>query len=619
MCGVVGYLGGAVSETIALKMSEAIAHRGPDDSGVWIDQSVGVVLAHRRLSVVDLSAAGAQPMISASDRFVIVYNGEIYNHLELRASLPINWRGHSDTETLIEAIAAWGVETTLQKCVGMFAFALWDRAEKALFLARDRFGEKPLYYGFANGVFMFASELKALRAHPDFDATIDRDALAMFVRCGYINAPYSIYKAIKKLRQGFFLTLKNGELNEKQYWNALDAAIKTPREDLGDAEAIDTLDFLLRRSIKSQMIADVPLGAFLSGGVDSSAVVALMQAQSSRPVKTFTIGFDETEYNEAPHALSVANHLKTDHTELYLTGADALAVIEKLPELYDEPFGDSSQIPTFLVAQMTRRHVTVALSGDGGDELFLGYDRYFLAERIAKKIGWLPAIFRAALAKPFSTLGRFGRVGDRLSNIAKIASFKNEEELYLYLLSSFKNPNEIALGANEPPQISAKAISDLSRKVRYLDQVDYLSGDILVKVDRAAMGVSLETRAPMLDHRLAEFAWSLPRRLLAREGKSKWLLRQVLYRYVPKEIIDRPKMGFGAPIDRWLREDLRDWADDLLSVDRLKCEGFFNPDPIARMWQEHRSGDRRWHYYLWNILQFQLWLNYIKTNKGDKR
>ncbi|MDR1452314.1 MAG: asparagine synthase (glutamine-hydrolyzing) [Helicobacteraceae bacterium] len=612
MCGIAGYVGGVVSENIARKMSDAIISRGPDDSGVWIDQAGGAALAHRRLSVVDLSDAGKQPTISANDRFVVVYNGEIYNHLDLRASLEANWRGHSDTETLIEAIAAWGVEDALKKCVGMFAFALWDRAEKTLTLARDRFGEKPLYYGFAGETFLFGSELKALRAHPSFNGAINRDALALFVRRGYINAPHSIYKGIKKLRPARYLTLKNGGLSEKEYWNVLEIAAKPPKDDYGDAEAIDDLDFMLRRSIKAQMVADVPLGAFLSGGIDSSAVVSLMQAQSSRPVKTFAIGFDSQEYNEAAHALLVAKRLQTDHTELYLTGADALAVVPKLPALYDEPFGDSSQIPTYLVAEMTRRHVTVALSGDGGDELFLGYDRYFLAERIRKKIGWIPAVLRAILKKPLLASRRFGKIGDRLSKLSEIVAFKNDEELYLYLTSSFKRPSEIALGASEPPPIGAAAIGDFCRKMRYLDQVDYLSGDILVKVDRAAMGVSLETRAPMLDHRLAEFAWSLPRRFLERDGKSKWLLRQVLYRYVPKEIIDRPKMGFGAPIDLWLREELKDWADDLLNVDRLKREGFFNPAPIAQKWREHRSGERRWHYYLWNILQFQSWLDSVK-------
>jgi asparagine synthase (glutamine-hydrolysing) len=610
MCGIAGCLGGNVSTEIAERMSEAIRHRGPDASGVWIDRNDGVALAHRRLSVVDLSDAGKQPMISADGRYIIVYNGEIYNHLELRASLKANWRGHSDTETLIEAIATFGLEAALKRCVGMFAFALWDRAEKTLTLARDRFGEKPLYYGFAGKSFLFASELKALKAHPNFDGAIDRDALALFVRRGYINAPYCIYKGFSKLRPGCFLMLKNGELRQSEYWSVLDAAVKPPREGLSDAEAIDELDFLLRRSIKGQMIADVPLGAFLSGGIDSSAVVALMQAESSRPVKTFSIGFESPEYNEAPHALAVANALQTDHTEIYLSGADALAVVPKLPALYDEPFADSSQIPTFLVARMTRRYVTVALSGDGGDELFLGYDRYFLAERISKKIGWLPSFARAAAAKLCAPLGRFGKIGDHLSKLSEILAFKDVEELYLYLTSAFKRPNEIVLGADEPPPISAAAIGDLSRKVRYLDQIEYLPGDILVKVDRAAMGVSLETRAPMLDHRLAEFAWSLPRRFLTRAGKSKWLLKQVLYRYVPRAIVDRPKMGFGAPVDWWLKADLKAWADDLLNAGRLKREGFFNPAPIAQKWREHLSGERRWHYYLWNILQFQAWLEY---------
>ncbi|MDR1910762.1 MAG: asparagine synthase (glutamine-hydrolyzing) [Helicobacteraceae bacterium] len=607
MCGIIGYLGGVVSEEIAAKMSEAIGHRGPDDSGVWIDANDGVALAHRRLSIVDLSEAGKQPMISANERFVIVYNGEIYNHLELRRALTANWRGHSDTETLLESIAARGVEETLKKSVGMFAFALWDRAEKTLTLARDCFGEKPLYYGWAHKTFLFASELKAMRAHPDFDGSIDRDALALFVRRGYVNAPYSIYKGIKKLRPARYITFKNGAIEEREYWSLSNLARGQTLENLSDTEAIDNLEFLLRRSIKAQMVADVPLGAFLSGGIDSSAVVALMQSESSRPVKTFTIGFEEPRYNEAPYALSVAKRLGADHTELYLTGADALAVVPKLPSLYDEPFGDSSQIPTYLIAEMTRRQVTVALSGDGGDEMFLGYDRYFLAEKIMKKIGFLPRFSRLFLAKIFSRLGNCGKIGDRLSKLSEIIDFEDEEKLYLWLTSGFKNPNAIVLGANEPPPISAEGIGAYCRKMRYIDQSDYLPGDILVKVDRAAMGVSLETRAPFLDRRLAEFAWSLPRRFLRRGGKGKWLLRQVLYRYLPASLVDRPKMGFGAPIDVWLRGDLRDWADDLLSVYRLEREGFFNSEPIVSKWNEHRSGKRNWHYYLWNILMFQAW------------
>ncbi|OGQ87749.1 MAG: asparagine synthase (glutamine-hydrolyzing) [Deltaproteobacteria bacterium RIFOXYD12_FULL_56_24] len=659
MCGIAGYWGGmerATALELVARMANVIAHRGPDDAGVWVDDATGLALAHRRLSILDLSPAGHQPMVSASGRYVIAFNGEIYNHLDLREalekralspSLPLTlalspegrgeygWRGHSDTETLLAAIAAWGVEETLKQCVGMFAFALWDRETRNLTLARDRLGEKPLYYGWQGENFLFGSELKALREHPAFRGEIDRDALALYMRHNCIPAPYSIHQGIYKLPPGTWLTLGQGErdVRPRSYWSAREVAENGQRNLFSgsEAEAQKALDSVLRQAVAGQMLADVPLGAFLSGGVDSSTVVALMQALSDRPAKTFTIGFHEAGYNEAEHAQAVARHLGTEHTELYVTSEQAMAIIPKLPSLYDEPFADSSQIPTFLVSELARRHVTVSLSGEGGDELFGGYNRYFWAKNIWRRVGWLPQSMRAALAGVLTTLPpsawngvfkglarflpagwRYANPGDKLHKLAEILAVRTPEEIYLGLVSHWKHPAEVVHSACEPVTVLTDparwaALPDLENRMMYLDQMTYLPDDILAKVDRAAMGVSLETRVPLLDHRVVEFAWSLPLSLKIRDGQGKWLLRQVLYNYVPKEMIERPKMGFGIPLDVWLRGPLKDWAETLLDETRLRNEGFFEPLAIRQKWAEHLAGRRNWSYYLWDVLMFQAW------------
>jgi asparagine synthase (glutamine-hydrolysing) len=649
MCGVAGFWqpGGFASpdaQAMAVAMAQRVSHRGPDDAGVWGDGEAGIALAHRRLAILDLSPAGRQPMLSAGGRYVVVFNGEIYNHLALRRKLETNahWRGHSDTETLLAGFEAWGVEATLKQAVGMFAFALWDRGERALYLARDRMGEKPLYHGWQNGVFLFGSELKALKGYPSFKAEIDRGALALLLRHNYIPAPYSIYKDIRKLPPGTLLKLKVGDGQLAQgslpdpvpYWSLSAVAEAGQREPFpgGDAEAISALEARLKESVGLQMVADVPLGAFLSGGVDSSTVVALMQAQSSRPVRTFTIGFNEAGYNEAEHAKAVARHLGTDHTELYVTPREAMDVIPRMPALYDEPFSDPSQIPTFLISQLARQHVTVSLSGDAGDELFWGYDRYFLAAKLWYRLRLLPKPARSALADVLTRLspgswdavfGSFSRLipaawsytnpGDKLHKLAEILAARTPDEIYLGLLSHWKRPETVVVGGTEPPTALTEharrsILPDFESRMMYLDALSYLPDDILVKVDRAAMGVSLETRVPLLDHRVVEFAWRLPLSMKIRDGQGKWILRQVLYRHVPKALIERPKMGFGVPIDSWLRGPLRDWAESLLDESRIEREGFFRPGPIRRKWAEHLSGIRNWQYYLWDVLMFQAWL-----------
>jgi len=646
MCGIVGLLGACRGSTqdlehLARRMSESIRHRGPDASGVWCDSDAGIAFGHRRLSILDLSPAGHQPMRSACGRYTMVFNGEIYNHSELRRELERSgetqaWRGHSDTETLLAAVAAWGMEPALKKFVGMFAFALWDRQARTLTLARDRLGEKPLYYGWQGETFLFGSELKALKAHPSFHAEIDRQALALFLRHNYVPAPYSIYRNIFKLLPGTYFSLRAGEreVEPKVYWSARLVAEAGQREPFAGTEenAAEELRRLLSRSIAGQMIADVPLGAFLSGGLDSSTIVALMQAQSSRAVKTFTIGFLNEGYNEAEQAKAVARHLGTDHTEVYVTPQEAMAVIPRLPVLYDEPFADSSQIPTFLVAQLARHHVTVSLSGDGGDELFGGYNRYCWATNIWRSVGCLPRSLRMALAGVltilppqawnvvFQGLGRllpvgwrYANPGDKLHKLAEVLPVRSQEEMYRNLVSLWKQPGKVVIGGNEHPFLLSDAanqadLQDFSHRMMYLDLVSYLPDDILVKVDRAAMGGSLETRVPFLDHRLVEFAWRLPLSMKIRNGQGKWILRQVLYKQVPKDLVERPKMGFGIPLDVWLRGPLREWAEALLAEDRLWREGFFNPAPIREKWTEHLSGRRNWSYLLWSVLMFQAWL-----------
>lgn len=645
MCGVTGFWqpGGfhaGDATAMAVAMARRITHRGPDDAGAWVDAQAGIALAHRRLAIVDLSAAGHQPMVSASSRYMLVYNGEIYNHAELRATLDtgtaLNWRGHSDTETLLAGFEAWGIEATLQKAVGMFALALWDKHERALYLARDRLGEKPLYYGWQGETLLFGSELKALKAHPSFQGEIDRGAVALMLRHNYIPAPYSIYRGIRKLPPGTYLKLVAGRKDAEPvpYWSLREVARQGQAQPFSGSEqdAVLALETRLREAVGLQMVADVPLGAFLSGGIDSSTIVALMQAQSSRPVKTFTIGFHEQGYDEAGHAAAVARHLGTDHTELYVTPEQALAVIPRLPALYDEPFSDPSQIPTFLVSQLARQQVTVSLSGDAGDELFGGYERYFWAGSIQRKLGRIPMPLRRVAAQALRALSpqawtrmygpvsgilpsrmRMAQPGDKAHRLADIMMAGSPEEIYRDLVSHWKHPDGIVVGAAEPATVltdraSWPAQQDFEQRMMYIDAMSYLPDDILAKVDRAAMGVALETRVPFLDHRVVELAWQLPTSMKIRDGQGKWILKQVLHKYLPKELFERPKMGFGVPIDSWLRGPLREWAESLLDEGRLAREGFFNPAPIRQKWREHLSGERNWQYQLWDVLMFQVWL-----------
>ena len=618
-------------------MVASIRYRGPDDSGVWCDERVGVGLGHARLSILDLSPEGHQPMVSFSGRYVLSYNGEVYNFAELRSELGVagvKFRGHSDTEVILAAFEEWGVEKAVKRFVGMFAFALWDRVERQLTLARDRLGEKPLYYGWCGESFLFGSEVKALCSHPSWRGAINRAVLASYMRYGYVPLPHSIYLGICKLLPGTWLQISSDDRPGRMpvpitYWSAREVAMQEPVTNLSDAAATDALDSLLRQAVSRQMIADVPLGAFLSGGIDSSTVVALMQCQSSRPVRTFSIGFSESDYDEARYAKLVAAQLGTDHTELYLSAEEALSVIPRLPEIYDEPFGDSSQIPTHLVAALARKHVTVALSGDGGDELFGGYNRYFWGRSIWNRIGTVPQGVRHGVGRMMTALSpaawdRVGKLlprglrqptlGDRIHKLASVIDVDGPDELYRRLVSQHREPGSLIVGANESPiwadaEAAAFTRSDFTERMMFHDLVGYLTDDILTKVDRAAMAVSLETRVPMLDHHLVEFAWRLPLAMKIRDGQGKWLLRQVLDRYVPRELIDRPKQGFGIPLDTWLRGPLREWAEELLDEHRLRREGYFHPAPIREKWNEHLSGRRNWQYWLWNVLMFQAWLS----------
>ena len=653
MCGIAGFwTSGGLDESaraVLGRMTGAIRHRGPDDTGCWLDERLGLALGHRRLSVIDVSPDGHQPMGSHDGRYIIVFNGEIYNFQDLRADLEAHgtcFRSHSDTEVMLEAMERWGVTEAVRRFAGMFAFAVVDRLEHRLHLVRDRLGEKPLYYGWMGGALLFGSELKALRQHPAWTGEIDRSALALFLRHCYIPAPYSIYRGIRKVLPGTVLTFQLGgprsEPTETVYWSAREAAEGGAADAWsgGEAELIEELDRLLRKTIRREMIADVPLGAFLSGGVDSSLVVALMQAESTRPVRTFTIGFDEPEYNEAQHAKAVARHLGTDHTELYVRPAEALAVVPRLPELYDEPFGDSSQIPTFLVSQLARRHVTVSLSGDGGDELFGGYDRYVLAQRVWSLLRMVPSGVRRAVASGIRSIapGRWDSAlrltgltqrprvsrrvtGDRLHKVARVLSLETQEAMYRDFMSHWREPTTLTGGVEPPTGLTDPTrwaeVDGLLARMMYMDLVMYLPDDILVKVDRASMAVSLESRAPFLDHGVVEFAWRVPPRLRMRNGRGKWPLRQLLGRYVPDALVDRPKMGFGVPIDHWLRGPLKDWAAALLDQARLKRENYFDPSPIARKWAEHQDGSRNWHYLLWDVLMFQAWLEAQTSQKAE--
>jgi asparagine synthase (glutamine-hydrolysing) len=643
-------------EAVAKRMADAITHRGPDDAGTWADADAGIAFGHRRLSIVDLSPAGHQPMVSGGGRYVIAFNGEIYNHLSLRDELQSvgaapAWRGHSDTETLLAGFEAWGIEATLQKTVGMFAIALWDRQDQVLTLARDRFGEKPLYYGWAGqgeaAAFVFGSELKALRAYPGFANPVCREALAQYMRFMYVPAPRSIYEGIYKLEPGCLLTVRGvppaaapaqplrsgstwGSVAVQRWWSlacVVEAGARNPMTD--EKEAIGALEAQLQEAVRLQSLADVPLGAFLSGGVDSSAIVALMQQQSTQAVKTFTVGFEESGFDESPHARAVAQHLGTEHTALFVTAAEAQAVIPHMPAMYDEPFADSSQIPTHLVCKAARQQVTVALSGDAGDELLGGYNRYFWGPRIWNRLAWLPYPARQALGKvltqvPATRGGALGRTlgvvrpGEKLHKLGRaVRGVRNLDDLYMNLVSEWQDPAAVVKGLGGPVQEPASSLADPlpaagadagPLRMMFRDSMTYLPDDILCKVDRAAMATSLETRVPFLDHRVAELAWRLPLHMKIRGNQGKWALRQVLYRHVPRELIERPKAGFSIPVGQWLRGPLRDWAESLLDAQRLQAEGFFHPTPIRARWAEHLAGQRDHTTSLWAVLMFQAWL-----------
>lgn len=647
VCGIAGIWTRAPGRDLSKSVTEmlgALVHRGPDGSGVWSDPNNGLALGHRRLSIIDVSEAGAQPFVSPCGRYTLSYNGEIYNFEEIRRALQDDglqwqWKGHSDTEVFLAAIYFWGIERTLEQISGMFAFALWDAKSQSLFLGRDRLGEKPLYYGMVEKDFLFASELRAFYKHPDWNGEIDRGSLSLLMRHNYVPAPHSIFEGVSKLPPGCFAILKGpSSVPElRAYWSAKSVVSEghtIPFEGSPEA-AVDKLEQVLMQAIEAQMVSDVPLGAFLSGGIDSSTVVSLMQSSSEMPVRTFSIGFDEKGYNEAEHARAVANHLGTDHTELYVSARDAMKVVPNIPSVYSEPFSDSSQIPTFLVCELARRSVTVSLSGDGGDELFSGYTRYGLSKQLWSRLSRMPFPLRKAIARLLFSMPeeridraasfimralpdrlRFAHPGQKARKLAGILTLDSPEAMYLRLVSHWQSPSEMVLGAQEHQTAltdpgNQDVMPDLVRQMMFLDMVSYLPDDILTKVDRAAMAVSLETRVPMLDPKVVSFAASLPMSILRRDGQGKWPLRQLLYRHVPSTLVDRPKMGFGVPLGNWLRGGLREWADALLSKEKLS-HGYFDNELILHHWRAHLTEGTDHSYLLWDVLMFQAWLQEYK-------
>jgi asparagine synthase (glutamine-hydrolysing) len=649
MCGITGFLSTEINEnkypSLLSKMSKKIAHRGPNDSGHWfsIDDKIG--LAHRRLSILDISKAGAQPMHSHSNRYVIVYNGEIYNHLSIRKEIfdynKFNgWTGTSDTETLLKGFELWGIEKMLQKCTGMFAIAVWDKKNKCLNLARDRIGEKPLYYGWQGKSFIFGSELKAFYPHPDFKKDINKDSIFSLLRYYNVSGPNTIFKDIYKLRPGTILNInQNNTYEEKVFWSAHDMTLRKNSEikNKTDKNIKEELLSLLKNTVKNQMLSDVPLGAFLSGGIDSSLIVSLMQEQSNYPIKTFTIGFDEKGYNEAKFAKIVAKELGTDHTEMYVSPTDALNVIPELPKIYDEPFSDTSQIPTYLVSQLASKNVKVSLSGDGGDELFCGYNRYLMADKIFNKMRLVPIPIRKSVhnalknIKPsqwdkFAARVRFllpdfaklNNLGDKFYKGIDLISSDSMVDLYLRLVTHWDDPSKALLEGKDrllvdyPKNIKFSSFDEV-RGMMLMDLVTFLPDDLLVKMDRAAMAVSLETRAPFLDHKIVEYAFNLPQKFKVRNGNTKWILKKILKEYMPETYFDRPKMGFAVPIGDWLRGPLKEWADELLNETRLKNEGYFNQKEIKLKWEQHIKKTHNWDYHLWDVLMFQAWLENFKS------
>ncbi len=661
MCGITGFVSkiDLSKEDLSLivnRMSSVLSHRGPDHTGAWFDIKNQIALGHKRLSILDLSSSGHQPMKSFNDRFVIVFNGEIYNHLNLRKEvneyndlkkLDSLWKGFSDTETLLVCFEAWGFEQTISKLVGMFSICLLDKVSNTLHIARDRLGEKPLYYGYVNNSFVFASELKSLREFPDFNNEINRNALKKYFKYMYIPCPYSIYKDIYKLEPGHMISIPINDIFNsklvrdkiKPYWS-LEKNIKRTSKHLNnpkkDSQYLSELEIHLQNAIDSQSIADVPLGAFLSGGIDSSLITALMQKNSTNPVKTFTVGFEEASFDESSFAREVATHLGTEHSELFVTSNEARDVIPKLPYIYDEPFADSSQIPTYLVCSAASKEVKVALSGDAGDELFGGYNRYFWAPRLWNKVSWMPYFLRNFLGQSIGSLPSSGwdkiedninnfrpggkniqMLGNKIEKLSKgLKNSRNIDDLYLSLISEWNNPDDIVLHSEDDeliqfgdPSVDACISSNHSLDMMYKDSLTYLPDDILCKVDRAAMSNSLETRVPFLDHRVVEYAWTMPFHMKIRDNKGKWALRQILYKYVPSDIIDRPKTGFSIPLGEWLRGPLREWAEDLLDETKIIEQGFINHKNVRKTWELHLSGTHDYTARIWSVLMFQSWLD----------
>lgn len=622
MCGFTGFLIRPGESTQVLTqwgdaMNKTLWHRGPDDGGLWVDQAAGIVLASRRLAILDLSPAGHMPMTSHCGRYVIAYNGEIYNFLDIRRDLEKEGQyfvSHSDTEVLVEACALWGVERALNQLNGMFSFALWDKKERTLTLVRDRLGVKPLFYGWCQNTFLFGSELKALYSFPDFKGTLDRSSICLFLRLGYVPAPYSIYENIYKLPPGHLLTLSSPREHSppRPYW-CVRKIVETGLQNRfrGDIhEAADEMDWILRDSVRLRMLADVPVGAFLSGGIDSSLVVAMMQAQTTSTAKTFTIGFTEASHNEADYARQIAQHVGTEHTDICISPRDAQDIIPLLPGIYDEPFADPSQIPTFLVSRLARQAVTVSLSGDGGDELFGGYTEYLLGTERLKLLRRLPPVVRSLIRAGGKGIGV--QANRRFRKIEELLKVTTPEAMRHYHASQWMWPADLVPEANEhltaftDPSLYADALNDTERMM-YVDLVTYLPEDILTKLDRASMAVSLEARVPLLDYRLVEFAWRLPLEFKIHQGQGKRILQLILSRYVPPRLFERPKMGFGLPLGQWLRGPLRPWAEELLDATELREQGVFNPVPVRQAWMEHLHGKQNRAIELWGILMFQAW------------